>query len=63
MKIAKRGFVSKSTYQLNDTSYHFLRKHEKKRKKKKNAYLIPDEYRDPKMKYDLQFLSRREVNL
>lgn len=46
MKIAKRGFVSKGTYQLNDTSYQFLRKKEKKRKKKKkNAYLIRDGYR------------------
>ena len=35
MKIAKRGFVSKGTYQLNDTSYQFLRKKEKKRKKKR----------------------------
>lgn len=34
MKIAKRGFVSKGTYQLNDTSYQFLRKKEKKGKKK-----------------------------
>lgn len=37
MKIAKRGFVSKSTYQLNDTSYHFLRKHEKKKGKRKKT--------------------------
>ena len=49
MKIAKRGFVSKGTYQLNNTSYHFLgrrKKNEKKNeKRKKNAYLIRDGYR------------------
>lgn len=48
MKIAKRGFVSKGTYQLNDTSYQFLRKKEKKGKKKnekRKKKTIRDGYR------------------
>lgn len=70
MKIAKRGFVSEGTYQLNDTSYQFLRKKEKKGKKKKNEkrkkkrvsdtrWISTD--REPKLKYNLQFLSRRSI--
>ena len=68
MKIAKRGFVSKGTYQLNDTFYQFLRKKEKKgkKKRKKKKKRVSDTRwistdRVPKMKYNLQFLSRRSI--